>query len=243
MPHRTSISTNVIITVCLALCLSTLSLSVNANEQKGIRINASGTASVLPEVAKLSLTFETTSVDASKAREETSKQVSSLLSALKRYTIEEDSLDSGQINVSPIYSYSNKERSLDGYQVTRHVIFTLGDLEQLEQLTKTITDSKASRLNNVHFDVRNSSHVQALALQDAIANTKSSASVIAEGYGVNLGSIDFIEHSVDQRGGTRPMPMRAMAMEAASADAEPNSYEIKKIEFQARVTATFSIDH
>ena len=243
MQQHRSISTHAIITIWLMFCLSTVSLHAYANEQQGIRINAAGTASVLPEVAKLSLTFETTSLNASEARAQTSKQVSSLLTALKAFTIEQDSLDSGQIHVAPIYSYLKQARSLDGYRVTRHVSFTLGDLEQLEQLTKTITDGNASRLNNIQFDVRDSTQAQALALKNAISNTKAAANVIADSYGVTLGAIEYIEHSIEQRGGARTMPIRAMSIEAASTNAPSDSYEIKKIDFQARISATFSIKH
>jgi len=224
----------------MLVMLSYTSLSYASDTQDGIRVSATGKTLVAPELVKLSLTFESTAKDVSKAKKMTSKQVNSLLSSLKSYAIEEGSVDSGNIHVAPRYSYHNGKQTLDGYQVTRTVQFALVDLSQLEALTTTITDNKVSRLNSLNFDVRDRTEAHANALKNAIQETKKAAEIIAQGYGVGLGSVKHIEHTIDQHSGPRPMAARAKFAESRASN-EPNSYEIRDIEFQARVTAIFGI--
>ena len=69
------------------------SLSINpaiATEQTGIRVSAIGTASVEPELARISLSFEHTAKTADLAQDFTSKQVGKLLNSLKDFDIDKD---------------------------------------------------------------------------------------------------------------------------------------------------------
>lgn len=222
-----------------ALVLSLLSTKLVASEQSGIRVSAIGTSSVEPELARINLSFEHTAETADLARDFTSNQVSKLLNSLKDFDIDKESMDSSQVNIAPRYNYQDGARSLEGYQVTRFVNFSLSNLEQLESLVSAITATGVSRVNTIRFDVKDTSQAHATALQHAIEKTKSAARVIAQSYGAELGKIQYVEHNIEQS--DHPTPMRAMAMEAQSADAN-DTYQIKNIEFKARVSSTFELD-
>ena len=221
--------------------LSILSTHIAASEQSGIRVSAIGTSSVEPELARINLSFEHTAETADLARDFTSNQVSKLLNSLKDFDIDKDSMDSSQVNIAPRYNYQDGARSLEGYQVTRFVNFSLSNLEQLESLFNAITATEVSRVNAIRFDVKDASEAHAIALQNAIEKTKSAAQVIARSYGAELGKIQYVEHNIEQNDHPAPSPMRAMTMEAQSADAN-DTYQIKNIEFKARVSSTFELD-
>ena len=223
------------------LVFSIFSTHIAASEQNGIRVSAIGTSSVEPELARISLSFEHTADTADLARDFTSNQVSKLLNSLKDFDVDKDSLDSSQVNIAPRYNYQDKVRSLEGYQVTRFVNFSLSNLDQLESLVNAITASEVSRVNAIRFDVKDSSEAHAIALQNAIEKTKSAAQVIAQSYGAELGKIQYVEHNIEHSDRPSPSPMRAMAVEAQSTD-EPDTYQIKNIEFKARVSSTFELD-
>lgn len=226
----------------IAVALSTSLLIPQAlAEESGIRVSAIGTAFVKPELAKVHLSFEHTAETADIARDFTSKQVSTLLKSLKDFDIEQDSLDSSQINISPSYNYHDNKRTLEGYQVTRFVNFSLNNLEQLETMVAAITAAGASRVNSIQFDVKNATEAHAIALEDAIEKTKAAASAIAKSYGAELGKVQFVEHAIEHNGAPKPAPMRAMALESNS-DAPSDTYQIQNIEFRARVSSTFELD-
>lgn len=210
-------------------------------EQTGIKVSAIGTAFVKPELAKVHLSFEHTAETADIARDFTSKQVSTLLKSLKDFDIQQDSLDSSQVNISPSYNYKDNKRTLEGYQVTRFVNFSLNNLEQLERMVSAITAAGVSRVNSIQFDVKNTAEAHAIALEDAIEKTKSAARAIANSYNAELGKIQFVEHTIEYSGGPKPGPMRAMALEASS-DAPSDTYQIQNVEFRARVSTTFDLD-
>ncbi len=225
----------------LTFVLSILATNVTASEQSGIRVSAIGTSSVEPELARINLSFEHTAETADIARDFTSNQVSKLLNSLKGFDIDKESMDSSQVNIAPRYNYQDGERSLEGYQVTRFVNFSLSNLEQLEPLINAITATEVSRVNTIRFDVKDASEAHAIALQNAIEKTKSAAQVIAKSYGAELGQIQYVEHNIEHSDHPAPSSMRAMTMEAKSADSN-DTYQIKKIEFKARVSSTFELD-
>lgn len=230
-----------LILLAVTLTLSLLSTNIVASEQSGIRVSAIGTSSVEPELARINLSFEHTAKTADLARDFTSNQVSKLLNSLKDFDIDKDSMDSSQVNIAPRYNYQEGERSLEGYQVTRFVNFSLSNLEQLESLVNAITATEVSRVNAIRFDVKDASEAHATALQNAIEKTKAAAQVIAQSYGAELGKIQYVEHNIEHSDRPVPSPMRAMAMEETSTDAN-DTYQIKNIEFKARVSSTFELD-
>lgn len=239
---RTSTHLSYLFALFMVTALSTLVSTPQASaDQTGIKVSAIGTAFVKPELAKVHLSFEHTAETADIARDFTSKQVSTLLKSLKDFDIQQDSLDSSQVNISPSYNYKDNKRTLEGYQVTRFVNFSLNNLEQLERMVSAITAAGVSRVNSIQFDVKNTGDAHAIALEDAIEKTKSAARAIAKSYGAELGKIQFVEHTIEHSGGPKPGPMRAMALEASS-DAPSDTYQIQNVEFRARVSTTFEID-
>jgi len=236
---------NIQLSTCLAIFLiiatALTSSLVSADDKLGIQVSAEGIAKLSPETALFSLQFENTEASATLAKDSTNKSVKALLNSLKEFSIVEDSIDSGQINVSPSYDYHDGKRTLRGYQVTRSVNFSLSDISQLEAVINAITKAKVSHILPLRFDVNDKQAAHATALQNAISESKRAAQEIANGYGVKLGSIIHVQHSVNRHNAPAPH-MRAMAMSAKTEADSSDSYQIKEIEYKAHVTTTFEID-
>ncbi|KZY86258.1 hypothetical protein A3741_26635, partial [Oleiphilus sp. HI0069] len=162
------------------------------------------------------------------------------LSKLEEYDIQENSLDTSNTQLHPQYEYRNNQRDFKGNQITRKIEFKLNDLAQLQALIQDITRTEASHLGSIRFTLKNKQKLKRKALNKAINKAKNKAATIAQGFEVSLGKILNVKHVSNE---ARPAPqMRAMAMSAEMSDSQSNTYQQKEIEYNATISAVFSID-
>jgi uncharacterized protein YggE len=221
------------------IALFALALSPTVKASEGITVNSHGSAYAMPDIAKLTLSFEQNDDSADTARQAIDSKVKALLAKLSSFSLLDDSLDSSNTQVTPDYDYTDGKRTFKGYRVTRQVTFTLEDLTQLDALVQTLTSSKVTRLQNIVFDLKDSEEVQALALLDAIANSKKSAATVAKGYDIKLGKLKHARFN-DSKPNHAPMA-RTMALDSAAEESSAG-YQQKELEFKAYIEAVFELD-
>ncbi|KZY31678.1 MULTISPECIES: SIMPL domain-containing protein [unclassified Oleiphilus] len=205
-----------------------------------IEVSTTASAKSLPDQAIINITFSATKFEAEKARRAVDKLVRPFLSKLEEYDIQENSLDTSNTQLHPQYEYRNNQRDFKGNQITRKIEFKLNDLAQLQALIQDITRTEASHLGSIRFTLKNKQKLKRKALNKAINKAKNKAATIAQGFEVSLGKILNVKHVSNE---ARPAPqMRAMAMSAEMSDSQSNTYQQKEIEYNATISAVFSID-
>lgn len=205
-----------------------------------IEVSTTASAKSLPDQAIINITFSATKFEAEKARRAVDKLVRPFLSKLEEYDIQENSLDTSNTQLHPQYEYRNNQRDFKGNQITRKIEFKLNDLAQLQALIQDITRTEASHIGSIRFTLKNKQKLKRKALNKAINKAKNEAATIAQGFEVNLGKILNVKHVSNE---ARPAPqMRAMAMSAEMSDSQSNTYQQKEIEYNATISAVFSID-
>jgi uncharacterized protein YggE len=215
--------------------------TANAENTPGISVSATGHSHAMPDIARFSVTFQQTSEEVRVAQEKVDIHVKNLMQKLANYELEQDSIDTSYTRVNPIYSYNDGERIPQGFEVSRSVQFATKNLDQIQAVVTTLAASKVSRLEAINFDLEDQSAARAEALKDAINRSKIAANQLAQGYGIELGTIHSIEHAVEEI--RHPAPMQARALMMESAPKADSSYQIKALKFNARVAVTFSINH
>lgn len=208
----------------------------HANEQNAINISAEGKVKTQADMAVFSLAIQTTEFDAKRAHDTIDKQVKTLLKRLKKYSVDEGSLDSSQTSITAEYDYKSKPRSLIGYRATRQVEFQLADLKQMDDIVSDISQIEFTNINSVQFSVKDTQYFEDLALMNAIQIAKHKAELIANEFGRELGHILKVTHQVSSR--SAPVFARAMSLEMDNA--KTSSYEQKDIEMNAFIEVSFS---
>jgi|GEM_PF-1214432 len=223
----------------VAILCSAWSTAVLAGDDGLIHVSASGTATAKPDQAELRLTFSAEHLDVNEAREMVDERVAPFLRSLKRFTLENNSLDSSQTQIHPQYDYNDGQQQLKAYRVTRSIRFILNDLTELQDVVETITQSKASRLDNIQFKLTDPEALHRQALSNAIARSRQIATDLADGYGVKLGGIHSVRHNAT---GQPPSPQpRMMAMEMARAEKVP-TYHQQDLDMTVQVDVAYRID-
>jgi len=224
----------------IVIILSTLfCLQAFANEPLPlIEVSAYGSAKSAPDQAEILLTFSKSSLEIDSARVFVDQHVDAFLAKLESFELESQTLDSSQVNISPVYDYVKNQRTLRAYQVSRDISFKLNNLDQLPQMITLIGASKVSRLNKIEFGLSDMSIIKEEALTKALENAKHLAQHIARTYEVNLGRVYKVTHKTSNNS---PVMMRSMALQEMSSN-ENSSYIQKALEYKATINAAFHIN-
>ncbi|HEY3487194.1 MAG TPA: SIMPL domain-containing protein, partial [Gammaproteobacteria bacterium] len=134
--------------------------------------------------------------------------------------IKEEDIIASDIQASPQYDWTQNGQVYKGEHVSRTVSVTLRKVELYSKLVHTLVKAGITRIDHIELDFSNREQLQNKALENAIANIKEKARVIAAAFGAKVGKVYRI--------GELPAPSIFMpaaehlqAMKAADAAAAP----------------------
>lgn len=192
----------------------------------GITVTGTGTAQSVPDQAQFSLGVDSTGPTAREVLAANSERMRRVLAALFAAGVAKGDVQTQDVSVSRSYPD-------DGYSAENSVSVTVHDLAKAGSILDAASNAGANNVYGPTLTVSDQDALQAKALRAAVDNARAKARVLAEAFGVHLGSVTGVTES-----GTEPMPMYAadMAKRASSAPIEPG-----KQPTQATVQVTFAI--
>lgn len=226
--------------ICLILVLA--SPLVSAEEPtRQISISGSGEVRVEPDLAKVHLTAQAQSTSSTEAKALIDQQILNLIAALESVGLNEDSLTSSQISLSPRYNYRNNVQEFIGYFANRDLQISIGDLDQLNPLLDAALEQGIQGLQRIEYRSSREFEMEREARTRAIDDSRQQAAEIAEAYGARLGPVISIQYF-----NSNPVPVnfqapqmeRAMLM-ADSAAAAPFSPD--QLIFRDSIQVTFQL--
>ena len=218
-----------------------------ASEPAVVTVSGQGTISVSPDVAHISLGVETQNANPVIAQQTNSTTMSSVIAAITGLGIEENDIQTRNINMHPIHSWRGDQMIHQGYMVTNNISVTVRDIDDVGRVMSAATEAGANMSSNVFFTLLDSSAAYNQALALAIADATSKAQTITRALGQRLGTVVHVGEM-----GTTPImplprvsaPARAMMEDQdfggmAAAFAAP--IHGGEMEIVARVQVTFSL--
>jgi len=205
---RMTRSTIVSVFVLLALYLLTLTLTNLSNMGRSgipatdtITVQGDGTASIAPDVARISFTVQHTASTVSDAQDATTKQANAAIDYVKGQGIAEKDVKTLSYNISPQYAYPNpcvpgalcpdyaRAPKVTGYQVSETIQVTVRDLTSVGTLLGGLGGLQVQNVNGPDFTLDDPTAGHDAARADAIANARAQAQMLAKQLGVKLGKI------------------------------------------------------
>lgn len=223
----------------LTFCFILISTNSSADNTPLIKVHAQGKASAPPDQALFNIIFREIKLEVESANNAINTKVKSFIDGLEHFELESQSLDSGQITVTPNYRYKNNERFLQGYQVERRISFVLNQLNQLQGLISHISRSKVSSIDYIHYKYSNEELLKEEALNNAIKKATKLGETIAEGFNVQLSTIHSVVHLSSNRDLARAPQLLSMGLESANDNA---NYNIKPIEIESHIEVEFNFE-
>lgn len=157
------------------------------NEFNTITVRGEGTIKVKPDIAYISIGVLTENKDAKVAQTENATKINKVISALKDMGIEEESIQTGNYSVYPIYDYDSKgPERITGYNVNNTINVTVRDILMVGDVLDVGIKEGANMSSGIQFSVSDTEGYYHEALKQAVNNAKGKADAIGEVLGVNI---------------------------------------------------------
>jgi uncharacterized protein YggE len=168
------------------------SLSLHATT---INVNGTGTVEITPNTANFDAIIETTAATAKETAEKNAEQTDKVVTLLKQILKEKNAITTANYEVYPDYQYNEttKKSELINFKGRNEIKIKTNDLKNLGELLDQTSNSGVTAINNLQFSYNNPSEIYLQALEKAVLDAKSKATVIANATGIKLKNIKSID--------------------------------------------------
>ena len=220
-----------------ALTLSSLAASAQEAAQNPavISVSATGSATVVPDMARLDLTVQRQAKTARAALDANNDAMAAVLAEMRQQGIEDRDLQTANFSIQPQYHYpksssgGHKAPKLTGYIVNNSLTVWIRDLSKLGSILDKSVSLGVNSGGGISFTTDKPAPVIEQARKNAVASAIAKAKTLTEAAGVKLGHI--LEISETNRQPPRPRAMARMETAMAADAAVPiaageNSYSV-----------------
>jgi uncharacterized protein len=216
--------------------------SVQAPNRPGF-IEVSGTASVEVAADRAHITFavETRAETGADAASRNAAAMDAVFRALRGGGFSGLDIETFGYSLRPEYSFDTQDgrrsRRVDGYTTLNNIRVTLSDLDAVGRLVDTAIRAGANRVASLTFDASDTKSAREEALENAVAEAKRQARVIAHALGYELGTpLEVRGGAQRQNPRTGPVAFQMRTEEAAMTPVEAGSQKVT-----ASVTIRFAL--
>lgn len=173
-------SVSVFFLIITSIILFAPKVNVCAQTQSGhIIVQGKATSSVIPNVAKVSFSIQTTNSNINDATTQNNNIMSTITNYLTSINIEKQDIVTKNYYIYPKYNYSEKEEKFVGFVVDNSIEFKTTQLQNLAEVISKITSLGANRLNGVNFSYNDTQSLYEKTLKEALNNATHKAQILS----------------------------------------------------------------
>lgn len=179
------------------LCVSVFLLCSISNAQSiGPHISVSGNATIStkPDQAQINLSVNTQAIDSATAKAELDKKVNAFFDALNDMGIDDEDIVARSMNISAQYDYQNRQQKFIGFQASRSIVVELSDLDKIHPVLDTAVAMKVDGIQGIQYASSKEDELREQARAEAIKDSITKATDIAQAYDAKLGPVDNINY-------------------------------------------------
>ncbi len=210
-----------------------------------VEVVGQGEVKVMPDRVRLNYSVSAIKPTADEARREVEKTVTAFSEAFKSLKLDEKAFVADSINIFPNYVYNSelKKQELQGYEARRNVDIKLSDFTLIGKINDMAIAAGINQIAGYEYTVTDSKKYELEAAKKAIEDAKVKANLLAEGFGVKVGSPCTLSFQNQGIAVLRNSAARAMPL-AASPMAENNvvsTYSIEPVVISSSVRAVLNL--
>ncbi|MGO9581654.1 MAG: SIMPL domain-containing protein [Acidimicrobiales bacterium] len=204
-----------------------------------ISVEATGTASAAPDVARVRLFTFAEDPTPADALTSCSLLTERVLAALREAGVASSDLVTISIDLNQQHRRDG-DRAAEEYRASSNLEATVRRPEDLGRVIAAAVDAAGTGvgISNVRFDVDDRAPLVSLARRDAVAGALRAAHELAEAAGLVLGPLVEL---VEGGGGRRPPPGGPVLMAAARQALAPPPVELGELSVAVTVSAVFEV--
>jgi uncharacterized protein YggE len=212
-----------------------------AAEPSVIRTTGTATVKAPPDEARITIGVLSRSKTAEEAASANASQVQEVIQALRDELGQSGDLQTQNYSIYPEYNPPGRdggEPEITGYRAQNAVEVHITDISKVGKAIDAATKVGSNQINGIVFGIQDETELQAKALQEAARKARASADALAEGLGLKVRRIVYVEEGQPATVQPRRYAMAEMAMSAKAA----TPIEAGEVEVQATVTMTVEFD-
>ncbi len=181
---------------------------------RAIHVTGEGHAFAAPDVARVTVGVQARDpASLAKASADATARMKRVLAALEKGGVAAKDVRTTRYDVEVQRSYDRGNAgTITGYLVTNQVAVTVRDLARLGALLDQVVAAGSNAIDGLVLDREDTSAERARALEDAVADARAKAAVLAKAAGVSLGEVVQVAESV-----AGPVPLVDKGFVAARA--------------------------
>lgn len=210
----------------------------NQPAKKTINVSGSGTITVSPNIAYVTLGVITENKDAKAAQQDNAKAMDKVVAAIKNSGIKSDDIKTVNFSINPKYDYNKDtgESSIVGYSVNNSVQVTVRDITKAGGIIDLATDSGVNATSNISFGLSDYGKYYNEALKKALEGAKLKAETMAGVFKIKLGT----PVTMSENGGYNPAPIyNGYAAKAADEAMASTPIQAGSMEITANVSLVY----
>jgi len=207
------------------------------SEERWIAVGAEGEASVVPDMAVVSLSVSGKGMELGPARDDVNARTSAVLERLRELGVADADLNAHDVDIKPEYDHRRGGQRLLGYAATRRVTARVRALDGLGSVLDGAMAAGANEVHGAEMAASDPSAAEHQALSRAVEAARAKAEAIAAAAGVALGPLARVEEA-DGPGMPQPR-MRMMAI--AESAGIPTEVAAGDLTVRRRIRAWFAI--
>lgn len=230
------------------ILLGFTSYSLADSDRSLILVNGSSEKTVEPNMVLVQIESWAKAAVASQAQEVQAAQYVKLKTAIDKFKIKKEDIQTTGFSVFPEYTYDQKTQvnKISGYKVSHRILVVYKKVSEAGVLIDSLVSSKNQTsgvsIQSVSLDYDNKSALETTALADAVKNARVKAEELATAAGVSIKGVHKIQHSSS----SVPPIMQSMyegaaLMEASDKRMAPTDISSGQIKVRVDVQMEFEI--
>ena len=222
----------------LALAVTLGACSTGA-EQKTVTVTAHSRVTVVPDVARITVSVVTEGKDAVSAQKANGKPTTAVIEALKGLGVAAEDIQTTYADLSPIW---NDEGETSRYEMRAMLSVDGLPIESVSQAMEACVDAGASEVSGIEYYASTYDEAYEEALGAAVEAARPKAEAIATAGGVSLGPIVSVTEGYQDMSlaVTQETPL-ASVEEKATADGGLASVEPGQVTVEAEATVSYAL--
>ncbi|MBQ8537793.1 MAG: SIMPL domain-containing protein [Clostridia bacterium] len=154
-----------------------------------ITVTASGSVSLQPDYATVTLGAQTSAATVQEAQAENTLIIQAVLAAVKAQGVEEKDIATQSFYLTPVYDYTSDSMSVTGYRVENMLAITVRDLNNAAAVLDAGIAAGANQAYDISFGSSAQAQAQDEALRAAVQEGQRKAAMMAQAAGRTLGDL------------------------------------------------------
>ncbi|MGA7415401.1 MAG: SIMPL domain-containing protein [Bryobacteraceae bacterium] len=165
-----------------------------AEEPTTLLVHGEATVSVEPDIAELDVGILTQAQTSQAAADQNATKAKQVVAVLQRLVAPGD-IKSVNLSVNPNYRYGKDGGAgvVTGYTASNTIRVAVRDLSQLRKVIEAATQSGASSINRLAFDLKDEKAARARALAEAAGQAQAGAEALASSLKLRIGRLTRVE--------------------------------------------------